>query len=296
MITLPTGLETHVQGTVTTLAFCWTVTREDGLVLGFTDHDMPLVLNGVVHDPQTGFNSSVAEAELGLQTGTMDLDGALKSDRISADDLRAGKYDRASVETWLVDWSNPVNRVLLRTAKIGRIEINGNAFKVELQSPAEAMDKRRGRLVRRRCDAELGDGRCGKNLTGPQYHGTGTVTGVTGAGDFTVSGLGSFATRWFEQGQIEWLSGANEGQVGQVAVHELSGALARLSVWLPLPKAVAAGDSFAITAGCDKHFATCKTKFSNGLNFQGFPHLPGNDAVYTYVNGDGIFDGAALVP
>ena len=295
MNALPPGLQAHVEGTVTTLAFCWTVKRTDGVTLGFTDHDVALTLDSVTHDPQTGFNASVAEAELGLQTGTMDLDGALRSDRISADDLRAGKYDRASVETWLVDWSNPVSRVLLRLAKVGRIEISGNAFKVELQSLAEAMDRRRGRLVRRRCDAELGDGRCGKNVSSAQYRGTGTVVSVTGAGDFTASGLGAFAARWFEQGKIEWLAGSNAGQVGQIAVHELSGPAARLSVWLPLPTPVVAGDTFSVTAGCDKQFATCKAKFANGLNFQGFPHLPGNDAVYAYANGDGIFDGAPLV-
>jgi uncharacterized phage protein (TIGR02218 family) len=296
MNALPPSLQAHVQGQITTLAFCWTVKRTDGVTLGFTDHDVALALDGVTHDPQTGFNASAAEAELGLQTGTMDLDGALRSDRISADDLKAGKFDRASVETWLVDWSNPASRVLLRIAKIGRIEISGNAFKVELQSLAEAMDRRRGRLVRRRCDVELGDARCGKDVTGVPYRGTGTVIGVTGAGDFTASGLNAFAAQWFEQGRIEWLTGANAGQTGQIAVHELSGALVRLAVWLPLPKAVVAGDTFAVTAGCDKQFATCKAKFANGLNFQGFPHLPGNDAVYTYVNGDGIFDGAALVP
>jgi uncharacterized phage protein (TIGR02218 family) len=270
--------------------------RTDGVTLGFTDHDRALTLDGVVHDPQTGFNASVAEAELGLQTGTMDLDGAIRSDRVSVDDLKAGKYDRATVETWLVDWSNPASRVLLRTAKIGRIEISGSAFKVELQSLAEAMDRRRGRLVRRHCDAELGDGRCGKVVTGAAYRGNGTVSAVTGAGDFLASGLSGFAPRWFEQGRIEWLTGANAGQASQIAVHEASGVMARLSVWLPLPKPVAVGDSFATTAGCDKQFVTCKAKFANGSNFQGFPHLPGNDAVYTFVNGDGIFDGAPLVP
>ncbi len=295
MNALPPSLQAHVEGTVTTLAFCWTVKRTDGVTLGFTDHDVALVLDGVTHDPQTGFNASVAEAELGLQTGTMDLDGALKSDWISADDLKAGKYDRASVETWLVDWSNPESRVLLRTAKIGRIEISGNAFKVELQSLAEAMDRRRGRLVRRRCDADLGDGRCGKNVTGAQFRGTGMVVTVSGAGEFTASGLNAFPVRWFEQGKIVWLTGGNAGQAGQIAVHDLSGATARFAVWLPLPKPVLAGDTFTVTAGCDKLFATCKAKFANGQNFQGFPHLPGNDAVYTYVNGDGIFDGAPLV-
>ena len=56
------------------------------------------------------------------------------------------------------------------------------------------------------------------------------------------------------------------------------------------------GDTFDITAGCDKSFATCKAKFANALNFRGFPHLPGNDSAYAYVNQDGEFDGSPLVP
>jgi uncharacterized phage protein (TIGR02218 family) len=293
---LPPALEAHIQRDVTTLAFCWTVKRRDGLVLGFTDHDAPLTLDGVIHDPQTGFNASAAESALGLQTQTMDLDGALSSQRISADDLMAGKYDRATVETWLVNWSDPQARTLLRTAVIGRIDMSGNAYKVELQSLAEAMDRRRGRLVRRRCDAELGDTRCGKDVSGAAWRGTGTVADARGAADFTATGLAAFAAQWFEQGVIEWQSGDNAGLTSQVAAHEAEGPAARFALWLPMPKPIRAGDLFTVTAGCDKRFATCKQKFSNSLNFQGFPHLPGNDAVYTYVNGDGIFDGAPLVP
>ena len=30
-------------------------------------------------------------------------------------------------------------------------------------------------------------------------------------------------------------------------------------------------------AGCDKALATCATKFTNTLNFRGFPDMPGND-------------------
>jgi hypothetical protein len=40
-----------------------------------------------------------------------------------------------------------------------------------------------------------------------------------------------------------------------------------------------AGDAFTVTAGCDKHFATCQAKFANAVNFRGFPHMPGNDFV-----------------
>ncbi len=45
---------------------------------------------------------------------------------------------------------------------------------------------------------------------------------------------------------------------------------------------IAAGDTFAVTAGCDKLFSTCQAKFANGVNFRGFPHMPGNDFVLSY--------------
>ena len=296
MRTVPPALESHLQRTVTNHCFCWTVERKDGMRLGFTDHDMPLTLDGVIHDPQTGFNASVAEAELGMQTGSMDLDGALRSDRISEDDIRAGKYDGAKVKAWLVNWRQPEDRMLLRVSRIGLIETQDGAFKVELQSLAEAMDRRRGRLVRRACDAELGDSHCGKIVTGATYTGNGTVVSAQAQGDFFASGLAAYAPRWFEYGMLEWLSGENAGQVAQVSVHETSGSQARLAVLEVLPFPVEAGDTFKVIAGCDKSFTACKAKFANPLNFRGFPHLPGNDAVYTYASGDGIFDGAPLVP
>ena len=43
--------------------------------------------------------------------------------------------------------------------------------------------------------------------------------------------------------------------------------------------AIAPGDTFTITAGCDKQFATCGAKFANAVNFRGFPHMPGNDYI-----------------
>jgi uncharacterized phage protein (TIGR02218 family) len=43
---------------------------------------------------------------------------------------------------------------------------------------------------------------------------------------------------------------------------------------------VEAGDAFTITAGCDKHFKTCKAKFDNSVNFRGFPHVPEIDFAF----------------
>ena len=105
-----------------------------------------------------------------------------------------------------------------------------------------------------------------------------------------------FAAGWFALGRIEWTSGALAGRVSAIAGHARGPGGVDLSLQPGEGAAPAAGDSFVIRAGCDKAFATCKAKFNNALNFQGFPHLPGNDAAYGYaVDGD-VFDGAALVP
>ena len=40
--------------------------------------------------------------------------------------------------------------------------------------------------------------------------------------------------------------------------------------------AIATGDTIRLVAGCDKRMQSCRTKFVNFLNFQGFPDIPGD--------------------
>ena len=75
-----------------------------------------------------------------------------------------------------------------------------------------------------------------------------------------------------------------------------SGSTATVELWQPAAHDIAAGDGFTVTAGCDKRFATCRTRFLNGVNFRGFPHMPGNDFVLFVARaGDGN-TGAPVVP
>ena len=41
------ALDLHLQTGATTVARAWSITRRDGLQLGFTDHDLPLVFDGL---------------------------------------------------------------------------------------------------------------------------------------------------------------------------------------------------------------------------------------------------------
>ncbi|WP_114213929.1 DUF2163 domain-containing protein [Ochrobactrum sp. 3-3] len=291
MIPVPAELESHLEGEVTSHCFAWLIRRSDGIVLGFTDHDRTLSVDGVACEPLTGLNSSEASTALGLSVAGGEVEGVLSSAKISDTDIEQGRYDGASIEANLVNWSKPGQHMLLRRWTAGRISRSGGRFVMELKGAAAAFDAVRGRRVLRHCDASLGDSRCGVDVNDPRYFAEGTVLAADGQ-SLTVAGLNGFASGWFSGGMLRWTDGASAGQSVRVVVH--AGQILKLAEPPVLP--ISEGDAFRIIAGCDKSFATCKAKFGNSLNFRGFPHLPGNDAAYAYVNGSNEYDGSALVP
>lgn len=290
MIDVPAELESHLQGEVTNHCFAWLIRRQDGVVLGFTDHDRALALQGVACEPMTGMNSSEASTTLGLAIAGGEVEGVLSSARIGDGDIEQGRYDAATVEAYLVNWKEPSQHMLLRRWTAGRISRSGSRFVMELKGAAAVFDAVRGRRAMRQCDASFGDGRCGINADDPRYSADGIAVEADGA-LLSVSGLEGFADGWFTAGSLTWTGGGNAGSRMRVVSH--AGASLQLAEPPLLP--VAAGDTFRIIAGCDKSFATCKARFGNGVNFRGFPHLPGNDAAYAYVTGASEYDGSALV-
>lgn len=293
---MPQGLADHLGRPVTSVCHCWRLTRADGLVFGFTDHDLPLTFEGTTFEPESGLSASEARSSLGLAVDTVDVEGALSSDRIRNEDISAGLYDNARVETFLVNWAAKEHFALLRTATIGKITRSDQRFIAELESAGHALDAPRGRYVTRSCDAELGDPRCGVDINQPRYSGAGTVLATEAPDLIYVSGLEAFDPGWFAGGMLTWTSGARMGRSERIVDSRRNGAAVALLRGSGVAPAVATGDAFEISAGCDKAFSTCKAKFTNARNFRGFPHLPGNDAGYSYVTEGMAFDGRSLVP
>ena len=58
MKSLPLAFQSHLDSGATTLAWCWRLTRGDGLVQGFTDHDRDLAFDGTTFAAATGFKLS----------------------------------------------------------------------------------------------------------------------------------------------------------------------------------------------------------------------------------------------
>lgn len=292
---LPAALQAHLDARVTTLCRCFRITRSDGIVLGFTDHDRPLSFDGTEFEPADGLDASEDVSATGFAVGGMEVLGALASDRLDPDDLAAGLFDNAEVSVHLVNWSTPSERYLLRVGRLGEVTREDGTFRAEIRGLAAALDETRGRAFRPTCDADLGDSRCGVDLDDPAYRGTAMVTAANDRRRFTTSGLSDFAKGRFARGRLTWTSGANVGRTAEVRTHRKELGEAVIELWQPMHDAIEAGDGFVVTAGCDKRFSTCREKFANGINFRGFPHMPGNDFALTYARRGESNDGKPVV-
>ena len=283
---LPNGLQAHLDGGATTLCWCWKLVTRSGAILGFTDHDENVSFEGVTYEAHGGFTGSEIESTLGLAADNLDVASALTSDRLTETALAAGEYDNAAVDIWLVNWEDTAQRLLLRKGNIGEVSHGELTFSAEVRGLANLLDQPKGRLFQYGCDATLGDQRCRIDLSDPAFRGEGSVLAVEDNRRLKVSGLDGFTEGWFGRGRLMWTSGANEGRAMEVKFHRTSASAVGLELWREMSEAIAAGDAFAVSAGCDKQFSTCRLKFANSVNFRGFPHMPGNDFVMSYPNRD----------
>lgn len=289
---IPEDLALSLQSDATTTCYCWRVSLRDGTLMGFTDHDEPLEFDGQRYLAASGFHASDSEMATGFAASSGEIAGGFSSEAVREEDLSGGRYDGARVEIFLVNWHNVTERMLLDLREVGEVSRAGGYFQAELRSVAHRLSQPQGRVYARRCDAKFGDSRCGKNKA--SYRASGAVSELMAVGRIAVTGLGAFAAGRFRFGELSFTTGANQGLSFSLEDHQIKDGRVELSFWLPPELVVVAGDLFQVVAGCDKSFNMCRDTFANQLNFQGFPHMPGSDFAYSYVNGQSVHDGKAL--
>lgn len=287
---LVAGLQDHLDSRATTMAYCWKITRRDGVVQGFTEHDNDLTFDSVTYEAASGFTASRFQQALNLAPDNVNASGALSSDTINEDDLADRVYDNAEITIYWVNWQDVSQRVTIDSGNLGEVVRGETGFSAEFRSLVHRLNQRGGRIYQRSCDAVLGDSRCGVNLASSSFRATGSVTSADGR-TLVLSGLGSFADGFFTFGVLEFTSGPNDDLKFEVKSHAGS----TVVLWEVPPGATAAGNTFILTAGCKKDSGTCQSKFNNIANFRGFPHIPGNDLLQSYPREeDENLDGSSL--
>lgn len=291
---LPPALTARLASGVTTLAWCWRISRRDGVTLGFTDHDRDLTFDGITYEAEAGFTASEIKDSVGLAVDNLDVQSALSSARLTEIDLASGLFDEATVEIWRVDWTDPALRVLMRKGSLGEVTRAGTAFGAEVRGLAHHLNQPRGRLYQYGCDADLGDARCGIDLANPLFTATASIVSAADGRSFLVQGLAAFASDHFTRGIIRMTTGPHTGARSEVRRHAVVDGLAQLDLWQSLLAPPSPGDTLVVSAGCDKSFLTCRDRFANAARFRGFPHIPGNDAIVQVARQGDVNDGSAL--
>ncbi|WP_062208207.1 DUF2163 domain-containing protein [Aureimonas sp. AU12] len=293
MRALSEAMRSALAQPATTLASAWRLTRRDGTVFGFTDHDEDIAFGGTVFSAATGWTAGETEGALGLAAGTHGVEGALSSVALREEDIAAGLFDGASVEIFRVDWQRPEDAVLMERCDLGEVTRGGGGFSAELRGIAARLDRQHGRYYRRRCDAVLGDRRCGVDLSAGGWTRTGRLVAVDGE-VLVIEGLGALDVVAFERGRIA-LGAASEFQpVRGIRTGAEAGTL-RIALGRPTDVSPDVGSAVRLKVGCDRSFRTCRERFANSANFRGFPHLPGSDAALGVAKRDALHDGSPVV-
>ena len=276
-------LQSHLDSGTTTLCRVWLVTRRDGLVLGFTDHDRDLAIDGLIYKADSGLTARALQQSTGLSVDNTEAVGALSDAAISEEDIAAGRWDAAEVRLWLVNWSDVTQRHELFRGSLGEIIRTGKNFRAELRGLSDALNVPIGFAYTRTCSAVLGDIRCKFDVTAPGFFTERVVEQIdTEARVFRFAQFGGFENRWFEFGRLEVLDGAASGLVGVVKSDRTIGTGRVIKLWQGIRAVLVTGDTVRLTVGCDKRPATCQSKFTNFWNFRGFPHVPGEDWLTAY--------------
>jgi uncharacterized phage protein (TIGR02218 family) len=289
------ALYAHLQGGATTVCRAWTLTRGDGMVLGFTDHDRDLLVDGVICRADTGMTARALQQTTGLSVDNSEAIGALSDASVTEGDLLAGRFDGAEVRAFLVNWAAPEERVEQFRGSLGEVVRSAGSFRAELRGLSDALNRPQGFAYHPACSAVLGDARCRFQTLQPGYFADRLVETVEDNRVFRFTAFGGFDDRWFEYGRFEMLSGAASGLIGVVKTDRLEGTIRRIELWQSMGDDVVAGDAFRVIAGCDKLAETCRTKFANFMNFRGFPHIPGEDWLASYPVADRPKTGGSLV-
>jgi len=277
---LSSALLAHLSLPVTSLAWLWRLVRQDGTVMAFTDHDRPILHEGVVYEAGAGFWASSVSASASLEVDNLEAEGVLDSEAISEADLLAGVYDYAQVFIEVINWASPSDgSIIMHQGRLGQVSVTRGRFRAELRGIAQAFSQNIVEVTSPGCRARLGDARCGVDVLALTV--TGTITNVSGRrilGDTSRAE----ATNYWRGGLLTMTSGNCDGLAMEVKSFAVETGVGVLRLMLPFPFDVEVGDTYSLEPGCDYSIETCNDTFDNVDNFRGEPHLPGMKRVLAF--------------
>lgn len=281
------GLNTHIQLGQTTLTTLLKVTRKpDGQVFGFTELDVNVVFGGVTYLSTSSYTPSNLNEHLNAESASMELTGAFDS-VITQADVRARLWDDASLQYFRVNYLHLADGALiLATGNFGQFAVEEFGFRVQIRGLAYPLTDTAGDICGPDCRVDFGSPLCapsGLLASGTDINTllqTGTVSSTDGVKTIVFTGLTN--PNKPDGGNLTFLTGSNTHLGAQIKTINWGTNTLTLQPGALFLAVIAPGDTFSYFPACDFTFKSCVQVWANGINFQGEPHVPDNDAVLAY--------------
>ena len=167
------------------------ITRTDGMVYGYTDHDQPLLLASGTFSPAPGVAGIKVTLTNNAQVGTVQARSAWVP-TLTESDIVAGVYDNATIRIGMANWQQPNQDVIwLFSGLLGTINATKDGFQAEAVSALWVLQRPLGVFTTTNCRHVLGSKLdpagvwgCQVDLTKMTY--SGVITAVANAMTFGV--------------------------------------------------------------------------------------------------------------
>lgn len=162
MKAVSTALKNHLAQAVTTLATCWRIVRIDGQQFAFTSFDQDLVVDGITYSSISGFTRTAISTGSTGEVDNLQLVGFFNDTAITAQDMKNGLFDYATIYVFLVNWANLSQGIIrVRRGWIGECTLSPSGdFLAELRGMTQALVQEFGMEYSPICRADLGDNHC----------------------------------------------------------------------------------------------------------------------------------------
>ena len=286
MRSIPSALQTHLDGDVTTTCRLLKITLTDARVFGLTTLDRDVVYLGDTYSAVNGFDASLIATDTGLSVDNAEGYALLSADipGITTTMVQAGQLDDATWQMLLVNYADPtMGAAIIDEGDLGEVRVVDDVVYIpELLSYAMRLRQAIGHVWSRYCRAIFGtpaDSQTGCGIDAEALMVAGTVTVTAGeprrvfaAAGFTPSG-GWVAP--LVPGRLRWLTGPNASpRLYQIEAYDSP--TDTFSLLEVVPFNIAAGHTFEARPDCDKSPATC-TLYGNWLNYKGENLIPVGD-------------------
>jgi len=274
---------TALGSNVVFLCPIWKITSRDGLTAAYCGHTRPaagknwnpltpFLFNGVTYTPSASVNTRDVH-KIGFSPNSSQINGVFDN-IIKRSEVEGGRWKLAKVT---YEYVNYLDLTLGSTGKIvgvvGQIEVKNPEYTMEFFSNAQLLHQLIGDMTSPTDRSNFPAG-----LLKTSYQSNRNVVSSADQRHLVVDGA-AIADNYYTEGIVFWTTGNNAKYNGMEIKSNTGNTL---ELQLPMPEVITAGDHVTLLAGYDGTRDQMKSKFSDMIDFQGEPDLPGLRVPFSY--------------